>query len=126
MNNFVLFLMLLLILAGCETFFEDVNHPDNITTPHSATIPPIPNDKPEQNSFVHFLSQNNDIIVALLSLVGILLLYRVYKMEKNRKKIAKLSLDDLSMLKFGKEVMDQIWKRFRPDKNVIRMDDYRE
>ena len=27
---------------------------------------------------------------------------------------------------FSKEVMDQIWKRFRPDKNVIRMDDYRE
>ena len=23
-------------------------------------------------------------------------------------------------------VMDQIWKRFRPDKNVIKMDDYRK
>jgi len=47
-------------------------------------------------------------------------------MEKNPKKIAKLSLDDLSMLKFGKEVMDQIWKRFRPDKNIIKIDVYRE
>ncbi|MBN2280369.1 MAG: hypothetical protein JXQ65_07310 [Candidatus Marinimicrobia bacterium] len=82
--------------------------------------------KPEQKSVPKsFLQENRSNFIALGSLICIWVLYRAYLHERKNKTIA-LSFDDLAVLKRGRDVMNMIWEKVNPKKNIIKLDDYKK
>ena len=55
-----------------------------------------------------------------------MLFTRLIVMEKRKRIVKKLSFEDLALLQMGKDLLEQLWNRFRTDKKVVRLEDWRE
>ena len=79
---------------------------------------------PEPGGTMQWVQANSALIAALLAFLCIWALYMLWQREK-RRSTTKLSPDDLALIEMARNVMNQLWNRVRPGRNVVRLDEYR-
>jgi hypothetical protein len=119
MRQFLILILTSLIFLNCTSF--GINN----LKKHSKNLKHTALTKIQSNPAGQFFLENQGNLIGLISLICIWILYRSYYLEK-RKKVVKLNNDDLAMIEMGKDVMNQVWKRIRSNKKVVKLDDFRE
>ena len=116
-----LFVTPLLITTRCNYLTNNITNTTNYTPPleqanHAQaqllTIQTIPNEKYKRN------------ISDLLSLLRLWTLARLYEAEK-RRRIPRWHLEDLALLKIIKTNALRLWDNHRPDREIIRLEEWR-
>ncbi|MBW2220148.1 MAG: hypothetical protein JRF40_11750 [Deltaproteobacteria bacterium] len=126
MTRIFLIMTCCLLLFGCKTlkFNKDnlpihpspsAGKPAGLNISRADTFP---------EEIKHFLTKNRPHLMGILSLTCILILYRMYIIEKNR--LRDLSFEEISIIKMGKDVMNMIWERLNPNRKIFQLDDYRK
>jgi len=78
-----------------------------------------------RKSIGRFTRQNLSKIYAVLALAFLWVYARAYFIERNRKQI-KYTTADLGLIKNIIDSATIIWRKYRPRRNVIRLDDWSE
>jgi hypothetical protein len=122
-----LFVSLLLITASCSYLTNNVkNTPPLEQAKHAQAqllaIQTIPNKK--SSRLLRFLKKYKRKISGLLGLLWLWTLARLYEAEK-RRRIPRWHLEDLALLKIIKTNALRLWNNHRPDRKIIRLEEWR-
>ncbi len=126
-----LFVTLLLITTSCSYLTNNVKHTTNPSSPieqarHAQAqllaIPTTPDKK--SSPLLRFLKQYKRKISGLLGLLWLWTLARLYEAEK-RRRIPRWHLEDLALLKVIKTNALWLWNNRRPDRKIIRLEEWR-
>jgi hypothetical protein len=99
--------------------------PRAVTSPAGITsMQTGPSKKPR--SFIQLLKKYKGTINALLGLIRLWLLPRLYYLNEKRLLITQWQFDDLALLKAIKDNALQLWNIHRPDRKVIRLEEWKE
>ena len=118
-------------VQGCSTshLFSNLkrSHP---RSPPKTTILPSSSDKISIPKLIHsidqFISKNKNPILGILALFFRWIITRGYYAERNNKQIVNLSEEELGVIKTIKVCASFMWERYRPGRNVVRLEDWRE
>jgi len=122
-----LFVTLLLITTSCSYLTNNVkNTPPLEQAKHAqAQLLAIPNTPDKKSSpLLRFLKEYKRKISGLLGLLWLWTLARLYAAEK-RRRIPAWQLEDLALLKIIKTNALRLWNNHRPDRKIIRLEEWR-
>jgi hypothetical protein len=125
----VLLVTILAISLSCSSINLKATETRSITGQPQAAAQPIltallttPENKPKR--FIRFFQKYKGKLSAILSLIWLWFLARLYTEEK-RRQITGWSFDDLARLKLIKDTATRLWDMRRPDRKIIRLEDWR-
>ena len=126
-----LFIPLLIIPTSCSYFTNNVKNTNNCYTPLEQTkhaqaqllaIHTTPDKK--SSRILRFLKKYKRKISGLLGLLWLWTLAILYEAEK-RRRIPRWQLEDLALLKIIKTNALRLWNTHRPDRKIIRLEEWR-
>ena len=122
-------------LSGCgKTLFTNIRkgRPPPQAPAHPGMLAASPAKSPSgdlyqnlRKSIAKFTSQNLGKIYAVLALAFLWVFSRAYYFERTRKRL-KLDTEDLGLMKIIRDSAARVWRKHRPGRNVVRLDDWRE
>jgi len=126
-----LFVTLLLITASCSYLTNNITNTTNHSTPieqarhvqaQLLAIHTTPDKKP--SPLLRFLKKYKRKISGLVALPWLWTLAKLYEAEK-RRRIPRWHLEDLALLKIIKTNALRLWNTHRPDRKIIRLEEWR-
>jgi len=111
-----LFIPLLRITASCSYLTNNVKNTNNYSSPLAQTQLLATHTTPDK--------KYKRKISGLLGLLWLWTLARFYSAEK-RRRIHAWQLEDLALLKIIKTNALRLWNNHRPDRKIIRLEDWR-
>jgi hypothetical protein len=122
-----LFVTLLLITTSCSYLTNNVKNTSPLEQAQHAqaqliAIPTTPDKK--SSPLLRFLKNYKRKISGLLGLLYLWTLARLYAAEK-RRRIPRWQLEDLALLKIIKTNALRLWNNHRPDRKIIRLEEWR-
>ena len=122
-----LFIPLLLITTICSYFTNNVKNTSPLeqtkhAQPQLLAIPTTPDKK--SSRLLRFLKNYTRKISDPLGLLWLWTLARLYEAEK-RRRIPAWQLEDLALLKIIKTNALRLWNTHRPDRKIIRLEEWR-
>jgi hypothetical protein len=122
-----LFVTLLLITTSCSYLTNNVKNTSPLEQAQHAqaqliAIPTTPDKK--SSPLLRFLKNYKRKISGLVGLLWLWTLARLYEAEK-RRRIPRWHLEDLALLKVIKTNALWLWNNHRPDRKIIRLEEWR-
>ena len=72
-----------------------------------------------------FIHEKNNLVVALLAMLGMWLSHRLFMIERARPHTTRLSTDEIALFRLSKNLINDLWDRIKPDRKVTRLDDWK-
>jgi hypothetical protein len=123
-----LLLILLLISASCSSLTLNIKDQSPATKKanHTQAVILALQTTPDKKSspLLRFLKKYIRNIIGLLGLLWLWLLARFYITEKSRR-VPGWKLEDIALLKIIKDNAVRLWNNHRPDRKIIRLEDWR-
>ena len=119
----------LLVTASCSSLTSNIRNNSPATGPEQhqqailSTAQVIPK-KTKSHPFLLFIKKYTSILKALVGLLWLWLLARFYAREQKRR-IKGWRLEDLALLKIIKDNSARLWNSCRPDRKVVRLEEWR-